>query len=146
MDFFDSVNPALIPYGAAACIYWDGDFAAAPTATARFTRVRWITVLGDWRAASIADFEAGNEVFIRPGALVDFVEGRHAIGKRAIVYCDRDNLPLVRELLQTDKPYQVWIGTLDGNKLSADWTPDLWGVQYLGGQRWDKSILYAKEW
>ena len=71
---------------------------------------------------------------------------RAAMKCRARVYCDRANLPAVRSKLE-GLQYLVWIATLDGDKLSADWTPGLWGVQYAGGQtaEFDTSVLYG-EW
>jgi len=143
--FYDSARWQKIPRGAVAALYYDGEFAAPTAAEDEFLTVRWITVLGDWRNAGIADFETGNEVYSKPGALLDFVRGRHSLGLRARVYCNRDTLPKVRQLLAGAEPYLVWIGTLDGNKLTPDWTPGLWAVQYEGGPDadWDLSVLYG---
>lgn len=142
--FYDSTRPALIPAGASACLYVDGDYAATAEEAKRFDRVRWITVLGDFMNAGIADFEAGNEVYSKPGALRAWVQGRHAHDWRARVYCDRDNLPTVRSLLEGEE-YLIWLATLDGEKLSVDYTEDLWAVQYEGGvsDDYDTSILYG---
>ncbi len=144
MDFYDSTQPDLIPAGTHACLYYDGEFAAPPEQARRFAAVRWITVLGNYADCGIADFEAGNAVFSEPGALRSFVEGRHKMGVRARVYCDRANLPTVRSELD-GLTYLVWIGTLDGDKLSANYTPGLWGVQYAGGMTadYDTSVLYG---
>jgi hypothetical protein len=144
MDFYDSTQPAKIPAGSHACLYFDGDYAATPADAKRFAATRWITVLGDYRNCGIADFEAGNEVFSKPGALRAFVEGRKSMNVRARVYCDLSNLPTVRSELG-GLEYLVWLGTLNGNKLSADYTPGLWGVQYAGGPTaaYDTSILYG---
>lgn len=144
MDFYDSTQPDLIPAGTHACLYYDGEFAATPEQARRFAAVRWITVLGNYADCGIADFEAGNAVFSEPGALRSFVEGRHKMGVRARVYCDRANLPTVRSELD-GLTYLVWIGTLDGDKLSANYTPGLWGVQYAGGMTadYDTSVLYG---
>jgi hypothetical protein len=92
MDFYDSTRPDLIPADTAACLHYDGLYAATPEQAKRFKAVRWITVLGDYRNCGIADFEAR-------------------------LYCDRSNLELVRADLK-GLNYLVWIGTLDGNKLS----------------------------
>lgn len=142
--FYDSAQWKKLPRGAAVCVYYDGDFAAPAAAQDEFFTTRWITVLGDWRNAGIADFEQGNEVYSKPGALLEWVRGRKSLGLRARVYCDRDNLPKVRALLKGET-YLVWIGTLDGNKLGKDWTPGLWGVQYAGGPDadYDTSVLYG---
>jgi hypothetical protein len=144
MDFYDSTQPDLIPAGTHACLYYDGEFAATPEQARRFAAVRWITVLGNYADCGIADFEAGNAVFSEPGALRSFVEGRHKMGVRARVYCDRANLPTVRSELD-GLTYLVWIGTLDGDKLSANYTPGLWGVQFAGGMTadYDTSVLYG---
>jgi hypothetical protein len=144
MDFYDSTRPDLIPADTAACLYYDGLYAATPEQAKRFRAVRWITVLGDYRNCGIADFEAGNEVYAKAGALRAYVQGRINMGTRARVYCDRSNLPKVRADLE-GLNYLVWIGTLDGNKLSPDWTPGLWGVQFAGGEdaAYDTSILYG---
>jgi hypothetical protein len=144
MDFYDSTQPQLIPEGAHACLYYDGDYAATAAQAKRFAAVRWITVLGDYRNCGVADFEQGNEVYSKPGALRDFVQGRIDMGTRARVYCDLSNLPTVRSDLEGLK-YLVWLATLDGNKLSANYTPGLWGVQFAGGvdAEYDTSVLYG---
>jgi hypothetical protein len=141
MNFYDSVSPEKIPADTHACLYYDGLFAAAPEQAKRFEAVRWITVLGDYRHA---DYEIGNEVYSKPGALRAFVQGRINLGLRARVYCNRSTLPTVRSHLE-GLHYLVWIGTLDGNKLSPNWTSGLWGVQYAGGETaaYDTSILYG---
>jgi hypothetical protein len=144
MEFFDSTRPALIPEGAHACLYHDGDYAASPAEAHRFAAVRWITVIGDYLNCGIADYEAGNKVYSQRGALRAFVQGRLDHHWRARVYCDRSNLQKVRfELAGLD--YLVWLATLDGDKLSADYTTGLWGVQFTGGLSadYDTSVLYG---
>ncbi len=144
MDFYDSTQPDLIPEGSHACLYFDGDYAATAEQAKRFAAVRWITVLGNYRNCGIADFEAGNEVFSQSGALRAFVEGRRGMGVRARVYCDQANLPTVRSELD-GLEYLVWLSTLNGDKLSANYTPGLWGVQFAGGVTadYDTSVLYG---
>jgi len=144
MDFYDSTRPELIPEGAHACLYYDGDYAATAEQAKRFSAVRWITVLGDYRNCGIADFEAGNEVYSKAGALRAFVEGRKSQRMRARVYTDLSNLPKVRADLE-GLEYLVWLATLDGNKLSAGYTRGLWGVQFAGGPtaEYDTSVLYG---
>jgi hypothetical protein len=144
MDFYDSTRPELIPAHSHACLYYDGDYAATTAQAARFESVRWITVYGNYETCGIADFEPGNGVYDIPGALRGFVEGRLASGHRARVYCDRENLPRARAQLE-GLDYLVWLGTLDGDKLSAGATPGLWAVQYAGGEHadYDTSILYG---
>jgi hypothetical protein len=144
MDFYDSTRPAEIPAGAHACLYYDGDYAATASQATRFAATRWITVLGNYRNCGIADFEAGNEVYSKAGALRAFVEGRKGMNVRARVYCSLSNLPKVRSELE-GLEYLVWLATLDGNKLSANYTSGLWGVQYAGGvtAAYDSSVLYG---
>ena len=38
-----------------------------------------------------------------------------------------------------------WIATLDGDRLTPDWLPGLWAVQFAGGRAAavDKSVLYG---
>jgi hypothetical protein len=144
MDFYDSTRPAEIPEGAHACLYYDGDYAATAAQAKRFVATRWITVLGNYRNCGIADFEQGNEVYSKAGALRAFVQGRKNMNVRARVYCNQSNLPKVRSELE-GLEYLVWLATLDGNKLSADYTSGLWGVQYAGGltAAYDTSVLYG---
>jgi hypothetical protein len=144
MDFYDSVLPHLIPGTDHACLYYDGDFAAVPEDADRFAAVRWITVLGDFQHAGIADYERGNLVFSQSGMLRSWVTSRTALGKRARVYCDRANLPAVQAELE-DLDWLLWLATLDGDKLSAGYAPNLWAVQYAGGPTaaYDTSILYG---
>jgi hypothetical protein len=144
MDFYDSTQPEKIPAGAHACLYYDGIYAATAEQAKRFGAVRWITVIGDYRNCGVADYEAGNAVYDNAGALRAWVAGRHSMGTRARVYCDRSNLPKVRSELE-GLDYLVWVSTLDGDKLSAKWTPGLWGVQYAGGPTaaYDTSVLYG---
>ena len=144
MDFYDSTQPAEIPAGSHACLYYDGDYAATAAQAKRFVATRWITVLGDYRNCGIADFEQGNEVYSKSGALRAFVQGRKNMNVRARVYCNQSNLPKVRSELE-GLEYLVWLATLDGNKLSANYTSGLWGVQYAGGltAAYDTSVLYG---
>jgi hypothetical protein len=145
-EFYDSVAPQLIPARSSACLYYDGLYRASWEQSARFKLVRWITVLGDWHNCGIADYEPGNPVYERPGALRAWAVGRASIGKRARVYCDRDNLPRARQQL-TDLDYLVWLATLDGDQLNENYTPGLWAVQFAGGPKsaYDVSVLYG-EW
>jgi hypothetical protein len=148
MEFYDSVTPANIEEGENACLYRDGLYAVAdiPAAEDRFTAVRWITVIGDYDNCGIADYEKGNPVFSVNDALRTWVEGRNRNHHRARVYCDRDNLPEVRDQLE-GLDWLLWVATLDGDVLSADWAPNLWAVQFAGGPGAprDASILYG-EW
>jgi hypothetical protein len=141
--FYDSTTPGHIPAGADACLYRDGKYAATKAEAARFGRVHWITITGD-PSCGIVDYEPGNPVYTEPGKLREYVEARHAAGHRARVYTDRYDLPKVRQLL-IGLSYLVWVSTLDGNKLHADWATGLWAVQYAGGPHapFDESVLYG---
>ena len=150
MDFYDSTKPSLMPAGSHALVYLDGRFAVAPSdpALKRFAAFRWITVLGNWEGAGAVDYEAGNQVYSTPGALRTYVQGRASRQLRARVYHDRsDTSRVLAELFGLEGRYEHWVATLDGNKLSASFLPDMWGVQYAGGvsANYDTSILYG-EW
>jgi hypothetical protein len=144
--FYDSTRPLLIPSGTHACLYGDGLFEAFPAQASRFAAVRWITVLGNYLKCGIADYEPGNEVF-NPGVLRTWAKGRAAMNCRARVYCDRENLANAQVEVSGLTNVSFWISTLDGNTLSANYLPDMWGVQYAGGEtaNFDTSILYG-EW
>jgi hypothetical protein len=147
MDFYDAVTPANIPEGAHACLYYDGEFAATAEQAKRFSAVRWISVLGGVAAAAhtgCLDYERYNASYDDPGRLRDWVATRRTMGARARVYCDGANLALVRQQL-VGLEYLIWLATLDGDKLSADYTPGLWAVQYQGGVTadFDVSWLYG---
>lgn len=142
-DFHDSARVGLIPGGDAA-LYFDGRFAATAEQAKRFGRVRWITVIGDYRHCGIIDYEPG-EADYSPGRLRAFVQGRKDMNRRARVYCDRSDFPGAQEAVK-GLPVEWWISTLDGNKLSPHWTPGLWAVQYEGGMtaQFDTSVLYGQ--
>jgi hypothetical protein len=145
IEVYDSIDPAKIPAGSHALVYYDGKYAAKPSQVKRFKATRWITVLGNYEHAGIADYEAGNEVFSKGGALRAWCEGRLRMDCRARVYCDRSNYEEAHSLVG-DLPNVVWwIGTLDGNRLSATYVPKLWAVQFAGGPTSDvdTSVLYG---
>jgi hypothetical protein len=168
MEFYDAATWQNIPHGSAACLAVDGIYAAPASAPGDLglTDVRRITVLGDYRNASIVDWEAGDPAFSAV-ALRKFVRGRRAVGQRAIVYCDR---AVAREAWQdltegTDarlRDYaEWWISTLDGIKRTADqlaaelagtWgapipAAKIWADQHTGGMtaKVDTSTLLG-EW
>lgn len=146
--FYDSTQPGKLPHALVA-LYCDGDYAAGETGLGEFSGIKWITVLGN-QFAQIADFEPRNAVYENETALARWAGGMQHQGVTPIVYTDLGNLPLVRERLgpvNPHRPYWVWAATLDGNKLSADYTPGLWGVQFAGGPtaNYDISVLYG-EW
>jgi hypothetical protein len=147
MIFYDAVTPANIPTGAHACLYADGLYKATPAQAERFAAVRWITVVGGSAAAAYAgciDFENGNPAYLG-GALRSWVAARQAHGMRARVYCNRSDLATVR-MRCAELTYEVWLATLDGNKLRPNYTTHLWAVQYQGGltAKVDANILYGQ--
>jgi hypothetical protein len=146
-EFFDSIRPLLIPDGAWAALYFDGDWPASPREALRFARVRWITIEGDWENCGIADYEPGNPVYLTPGLLKAWATARiQGMRRRARVYTNRYDLPRAQhELGELAGQVEWWIATLDGDKLTRDWIPGLWAVQYQGGPRAsrDKSVLYG---
>lgn len=141
--FYDSTRPQLIPAGANALLYGDGDYKATAEQAKRFKAVRWITVLGSSNCGA-ADFERGNEVF-DPGKLRAWALARKAMGCRARVYTDLANLAAAREEVAGLDNVVWWLATLDGNKLDAGYVKLLWAVQYAGGPDadYDTSILYG---
>lgn len=148
MIFFDSTRPMLIPADSAAMLYFDGRYRVDPAGPVprRFSAVRWITVLGNWQDCGAIDYEAGNHAYA-PGVLRAYVQGRASIGTRARVYHDRaDTGRVLAELFGLEGHYEHWLATLDGNKLTAGYLPNLWAVQYAGGVTagYDTSILYGK--
>ena len=64
--FYDSARPDLIPAGAHACLYYDGEFTPTEAEVKRLGPVRWITVLGGAGAAAhtgCIDSESGNDAY-----------------------------------------------------------------------------------
>lgn len=144
--FYDSTRPLLIPSGTHACLYGDGLYEAFPAQASRFAAVRWITVLGNYTTCGIADYEPGNAVF-EPHQLRTWAQGRANMGCRGRVYTSRDNLANAQVEVSGLTNISWWIATLDGDRLSTDYLPDMWGVQFLGSPTatYDTSVLYG-EW
>jgi hypothetical protein len=159
--FYDSARPELIPAGAThAALYRDGDYGAAGiTSAARFLHHRWITVLGDFGGAGIADYEPGNAIF-EPGRLSQWAGARAAYGLGYRTYCDRDNAGRAwRELGGLAPGALWWISTLDGVvRTAAELSAELhelgapvpagriWGQQFAGGENsaYDTSVLLGQ--
>lgn len=142
--FYDAIKYWLIPDMAKAALYFDGMYACPRGEATRLQAVRWITIGADYRHCGIADYEPGNPVYEVPGLLREFVAGRLGMRRRARVYTDLDNLHRARVDL-ADLPYELWIATLDGDRLTPDYAPNLWAVQFEGGPngRFDRSVLYG---
>lgn len=162
--FFDALTWEDIPAGSRACLYFDAEGAAPPSAADRFSRVRWITRTGDYRNCGIIDFEPGCPVTYQPPVLRRFVLGRKNMGVRARVYCDRADAHLAWEALASIglQAYPIWwIATLDGTQgrtpeslaaeLADKWhapipAASLWGHQWFSGATVDESDLFSLDW
>jgi hypothetical protein len=127
--------------------------------------LHWITVLGgseNWHAQYL-DYEPGNPAMVA-GRARAWAEARIVRGLRAVIYCDRANLHLLRAELGPVVWGQVhfWIPTLDGkfwdrSALAADiarawglWIQAsmIWGSQGKSpasgsGGPWDTSVLFG---
>jgi hypothetical protein len=147
MEFYDAATWQNIPHGAAACLAVDGIYAAPASAPADLglTDHRWITVDGDYRNASIIDWEKGDPAF-SDRKLRRFVRGRRAAGQRAIVYCDRADAREAWQALTEGDDVRLrdyaewWISTLDGVKRTAEQLAaelrDAWGAPIPASQIW----------
>lgn len=94
--FGDSVDPADIPLDqvSGVLLYADGIYAASPEQARAFEQagkaVAWITVAGDWRAASIGDVENG-DMTVEDAPLFIKQRDRFHPGS-AIIYVDHASL------------------------------------------------------
>jgi hypothetical protein len=158
-DFYDSARWGLIPKGADAAVYFDGRYAVTPEEATRFSRTRWITVLGGAPAAAHAgacDYEPGNASFEIAGRLREWAAERKEMGCLARVYAGRSNLAAALDAVGDLENVIYWVATLDGKPwTAAELTADLlaldiaiaenrlWAVQYKGGPTapYDESIL-----
>jgi hypothetical protein len=123
---YDAVTVAdLPPGGVKYAAYVNGEFANKPAVVKRFPKARvfGIDVFGNaWTEASIFDWEKFD--------IQDATTLRRAVVGRntfrpgtACVYCDRDNLPTVEDIL-FNIWHVLWISTLDGTDLTGGRTPD----------------------
>lgn len=142
--FYDAIKYWLIPDWSRAALYFDGMYACPQGEQSRLAAVRWITIGADYHHCGITDYEPGNPVYEVPGLLREFVAGRLAMRCRARVYTNRNDLPRAQAELE-DLPHELWLATLDGDKLSPDFAPNLWAVQFEGGPNgsFDRSVLYG---
>ena len=117
----DSITLANIPLNCAvAATYANGTWAVAASIVAnRFPRTKYgwcrIDVRGDLATADARDWETGD----KGGSLEQWVtDHNEAAGrKNAVVYCNRDTIPEVRQLTGTQvlgTDYWLWVATLDG--------------------------------
>lgn len=128
-QFFDAAIWRNLPSDADLTLYCDGEFAAPKDAavTLRAKETRQITVTGDWRNASIVDYEKFNPVYNPPG-LRGFVRGRRSVDEDAILYFNESTaaeaISALRDFgngtLLAYRNLYYWIATLDGIERSAE--------------------------
>lgn len=171
--FYDAAEWADLPHHQSVCLYRDGRYAVTQNDVLRIqpARVRWITITGNGRAASILDGQPDNP--LRPAQVRGFVRERKAGEKEAIIYTPRAWVAEYQAILNDFGHGELgayegllwWIATLDGiqrtpEEISADLeenyhttlpAEDIWGNQWtqlpeLGaGALVDVSDLY-KPW
>jgi hypothetical protein len=115
----DSINPSAIPLAGTdiAAGYANGTYANLPALAARFPHIPRVSidVRGDLAEADVRDWETGD----KGGSLEQWVidHNRASGHKDAVVYCNRDTIPEVRQLTGSQLlavDYWLWIATLDG--------------------------------
>lgn len=152
--FYDAATWSDLPHDADLALYCDGLFKAARNAAVilRAREVRQITVTGDYRAASIVDYERLNPVYF-PAGLRGFVRGRRTRDQDAIVYCNEvtaaEAISALRdfgqgELLAYPKLYW-WIATLDNVQFSAAELVALLAGKYQAPEITEAN-LWANQW
>lgn len=154
----DSTNPAAIPLAGTdiAAGYANGDYANMMALAARFPHIPRVSVdvLGTIPAADARDWETGD----KGGSLEQWVIDHNAQAgkKNAVVYCNRDTLPEVRQLTGSQilaVDYWLWIATLDGTVImpgAADLAhgtyPGVIACQNKGTGSYDDSLVFAGWW
>lgn len=153
MQFYDAANWRNIPHGSSAALYGDGLYAAPSDAPSilGLVRIRFITVIGDYRKAGIIDWEAGNPCFTSEG-LIDYVAGRKSMNVRARIYVQRSLVSQALADLDASEIQDLatysgllwWIPTLDGHQwtaaelqadLAANWNANL-PIDTIWGNQW----------
>lgn len=150
----DSTNMDAIPLSVSiAAVYDDGHLGVETPAQleARFPHARygqvWIDVTGATPAAQVRDWETGDKA----GSLEQWVIDHNAASgkKDAVVYCDRDTIPEVRQLTGTQvlgTDYWLWVSTLDNTVYGPAQYPHVIACQVKGaaltGGDWDMSIVF----
>jgi hypothetical protein len=147
-QFYDAIasNLHTLPDSASVMAYSDGFYAAIPSQVARFHRVRWITVTGNFETSGAADWLPDNRF-----DLAAYVSGRKVMNCRARVYVARSAARHALNVLGYPHGGELWtypglvwwIPTLDDKM----WSPD--GLaQSL--KDWDAPIpagsLWANQW
>lgn len=125
----DSTNPDAIPLTdlSIAIGYHNGRFAWSPAQFARFEkagiRTARIDVIGtDYEECGIVDCERGD---VSPATAAKWAKVRHALGHRAVIYCNRSTLEEVHKAcrargLEFPRDYTIWLATLDGTRRVGD--------------------------
>ena len=142
---YDSAYPSLIPPGAPAILpYADGRFAWHNSEFPR-ARYRYITVLGNPHV-DICDYEPGC-VWPASNARA-WAIARHKIYPDLTFYCDRANLPGLREELEPlGLEWHLILATLDGSQPAEYDGIQLRGVQYTDRSgAYDLSLIYDDNW
>jgi hypothetical protein len=126
---FDAIasNLAHLPDRASVLAYSDGRFAATRAQVARFHRVRWITVTGNFATSGAADWLPDNTF-----NLEKYVAGRVGMGVRARVYVARAFARQAMQVLGYPHRGQLW----DNPRV-------LWWIPTLDGKEWSPAALAA---
>lgn len=110
-----------------------------------------IDVVGDTSVAAVRDWETGD----KGGSLEQWVMDHNAQSgvKDAVVYCNRDTIPEVRQLTGSQilgVDYWLWVATLDGTMFTPQMYPGVIACQDKGsGQThgdYDESVVFADWW
>lgn len=146
--FYDAAYWQNLPHGKLACFYADGIFAATAADVAKISPpdLRWITVTGNGRIASIIDGKPDNP--LSPAQVRGFVRDRRAASQDAIIYCPRSWVGEYQQVLydfgngslgEYDRLFW-WIATLDG----YPWTPAELAADIAA--HWDAEIDPSRIW
>ena len=150
----DSTNMLAIPLSVnIAAVYDDGYLGVESPAQleARFPHARYgqvfIDVNGSTPKAQARDWETGDKA----GSLQQWViDHNQASGRKdAVIYCNRDTIPEVRQLTGTQvlgTDYWLWVATLDGTLFGPAQYPHVMACQINGAQLtggdWDLSLVF----
>lgn len=154
----DSTTPDAIPLPGTdiAAGYSDGDYANLTALAARFPHIPRVAidVNGSDPAADVRDWETGDKA----GSLEQWVidHNQHTGKKDAVIYCNRDTLPEVRQLTGSQilaVDYWLWVATLDGtvimpgpDDLAHGTYPGVIACQDKGQGSYDDSLVFAAWW
>lgn len=148
---YDSAAPHKIPDNAKAIFpYADGLYAAPwQKEMQRFKHAkrRHITVFGNAEIANIYDIEKGDGRPYEAPGFIDRWRAIHGETQLATIYCSRSTLFQVLEFTG-NRPFHIWLATLDGSAPTEFAGRKLIAVQYNGGMNapYDKSVIYDSNW